>query len=107
MPKNPSQFENSIVSGTTSAFQGPTNATPDTVDNVPSVAGNLIQKFELVNESETTGDDIQVSMDGGTTFFTVEPDKAYEWEPKNIRQLEIKSPVASVPYQITIDFEDY
>jgi len=107
MTTKPSQFESTVISGSTKVFGGPTNVTPLVVNDIPAVAGNFIQKYELINQSTTLGDDIEISMDGGTTFFVLDPDNAYEWSPKSLRQLKVRSPIASVPFQVTIDFESF
>lgn len=99
------EFELKNAKGTTSVFTGNTDATPGNTTSVPGVAGNFVEKFEILNLSET--DTLSVSMDGGSTFYPVDVTTAFEWDPRGMKQLVIKSTAASQPYQATMNFEDF
>ncbi len=105
MPDISPEFELKNAKGTTSVFTGNTSATPGTTTSVPGAAGNFVEKFEILNLSET--DVLDVSMDGGSTFYPIDVTTAFEWDPRGMKQLVIKSTGASQAYQATINFEDF
>ena len=101
------EFDVQNVPGSTQVLSGTTDATPGNTTSIPAVAGNQIEMFELFNTSESSGDVIQLSMDGGTTFYEIDETTSLEWAPKSITQLVVKSTNPSVPWRAIINFEGF
>ena len=87
--------------GSTVAYSGTATTTPA---NVPSSADKIISGIGLEN---TDSNDMQVSMDGGTTYFTIAKKQFFSWNVKgNITQIQVKTPTSTATYQVVINFED-
>ena len=104
MAEQVQEYEFVNASGSTSVYSG--TATGSTV-SIPAVADKVIEKFELFNASPQTSRILQVSMDGGSTFFDIANETSYEWDPKGIKQLVIKSIGGATEYQLTINFQEF
>lgn len=86
--------------GSSIVYSGTATTTPA---NVPASAGNIISGFAIKNTG--TGD-LRISMDGGTTTWTLEKREFFSWNLKgNIRQLIVDTASGSTTYQIVINFE--
>ena len=98
----PDQFEVQDNKGTSVTYSGTATTTSA---NVPSSAGNKISGFGLDN---TGTEDMQISMDGGTSWKTVDKKAYFSWEVKGEpTQLQVKTLANTTTYEITINFEDY
>lgn len=96
-----SNHEISDNEGSTVVYSGTATTTPA---NVPASAGNIMSGFGLQN---TGNENMQISMDGGTTYFTVGKKDFFAWDVKgNITQVQVKTPASTTTYEIVINFED-
>jgi hypothetical protein len=87
--------------GSSVVYSGTATTTPA---NVPSSAGNIISGFILRNSGTN---DMQISMDGGTTYFTVDKRGNFSWNVKGeITQVQVKTAVSTTTYELLINFED-
>lgn len=94
-------FEISDNVGSTVVYSGTANTTPA---NVPSSAGNVISGIGVDNTGSL---DMQISMDGGTTYKTVGRGEFFSWDVKGqIKQVQVKTPTSTSTYEIVINFED-
>ena len=86
--------------GTTTTFSGTATTTPA---NVPSTAGNVISGLGLDN---TGNQDIQISMDGGTSYKTVGRGEFFTWDVKGgITQVQLKTLSSTSTYELTLNRE--
>lgn len=86
--------------GSTKVESGTATTTPA---NVPSVAGAIISGFACDN---TGANDMEISMDGGLTYKTVEKRAFFSWNVKgNITQLVVRTPSSTTTYEIVINYE--
>lgn len=73
--------------------------------SIPAVADKRIDEFVIQNLDET--ENLLVSLDGGTKFWTIFPCSHLAWTPKgDIEQLMIKSSSGSVDYEALINFAE-
>jgi hypothetical protein len=87
--------------GSTVAYTGTATTS---VQNVPSVADKVISGFGLT----VSGNNVQISVDGGTTFFNVPRRGSITWDVKGeIQQLQIKTSFGSTDFDLLINFEDF
>jgi len=94
------QFEQIDASGTTTHINGTVGLT---YINIPSVAGDKIIDVAIHNNS-TGVNDLHVSFDGGTNFWTVLAGQKDAWTLKgNLTQFKIKGSTASVNFQILLN----
>lgn len=86
--------------GSSVVYSGTATTTPA---NVPSSPGEVISGMSI-----STGlNDILVSFDGGTTFFTVSRRGFFSHNVKGeITQLVVKTLTGTSDYEILINFED-
>lgn len=98
--KQPDQTEIKDNVGSTEGFSGTATTS---VANIPSIAGNIISGFMF----QVTGSNVQISADGGTTFFDLPKNATGFKDVKGeITQLQIKTSSGSAPYSLWVDFED-
>lgn len=73
----------------------------------PSVAGNAIDKFSLVNLENSR--DLQWSLDGGTTFVTLPGGTS--WDDQKLKgdvtQIFLRSGSSTVNFQLVLELEAY
>lgn len=87
--------------GSTEVFTGTATTTPA---NVPTVADKIISGFGINN---TGSQSIEVSMDGGTTFYTIKKSIFFSWNVKGeILQLVVQTPSGTTDYEMIINFEE-
>jgi len=73
------------------------------VASVPSVAGNAISQCLI----RALDKNIEISLDGGTTFLMMEKNDALTWDVKGeITQIQIKTSVATGAYRMLINTEE-
>lgn len=100
-------FELTDQSGTTEHF----NVTLTTSNqSIPAVADKVISEFlvfvkpQLALPSTTA----QISLDGGSNFFTVTRGGSLGWTPKGgVKQIVAKSSNTTLDVQFLINFEEY
>lgn len=86
--------------GSTVAYSGTATTT---AANVPATAGNIISGALVEN---TGSNDLEVSYDGGTTYYTLLKKQFVSWDIKGeITQLVVKTPTGTTTYQALINFE--
>lgn len=86
--------------GTTVAYTGTATTT---VANVPSVAGEAISQCLV----QSLDKNLEVSFDGGTTYFPFERNGLLTWDVKGRpTQLKVRTSAATCPYRIIINFEE-
>ena len=76
--------------------------------NFPAVAGPPISEFIIQCPDDQDIDNrLQVSMDGGTNFFTLQPSGNLAWTPKGqtVTQLTLLGNAASVQYEVIANLE--
>lgn len=80
-----------------------TGTASTTVAAVPAVADKVISGFAIDNIGTN---DILISMDGGSTFKTVNKKAFFSWNVKgNIKQLFVKTLTGTSDYEIVINYE--
>lgn len=86
------EFEITDIEGEVLTFSG-TLPNPPATDTFPAVAGNFITEFEVVNVSSQAGREIELSLDGGTTFNKTIPGNggSFSWSPKKLQQIVIRA----------------
>lgn len=94
------QFESEDNIGSTRGYSGVATVV---AANVPAVAGKAISGFMWAID----GENLEISADGGLTFFKV-PKKSEGFKDIKGRptQLIVKTSVATCGYSLWIDFED-
>lgn len=86
--------------GSTVVYSGSATTTPA---GVPSVAGAAISQALI----EPSGNDFQVSFDGGTTYKSVKRNAVLTWDIKGSpTQLFVKTTSGTSAYEIMINFEE-
>jgi hypothetical protein len=104
MPDEYPQFEGQDTEGSSDHFNGTVGTT---ATNVPSSAGNVISEF-LVDCPKDSPGNLLVSLDGGTTFKTVNRGGVWIWTPKgNMTQIKIKGTNANTDYEIVMNREPF
>lgn len=94
-------FEVSDNDGSTIVYSATATTTPA---NVPASPIGVISGFLVDN---TGANEMQVSMDGGTTFKTIAKREFLSWNVKGcITQLVVKTPSATTTYEIIINHEE-
>jgi len=97
------QFETQDLDGTTDHFNGTVNTTPI---NVPSVAGGVIAEVMLHVPRQPGSAIIEISFDGGVSYFEVEERNTIVVPTKGgITQIKIKSGGGTRSYQIIMNRE--
>jgi hypothetical protein len=102
-------FEIENSEGSTQCFEGVTNVTPNQIGAIPAVPSNNIESFIFQNEADDSreNDKIQISMDGGVTFLTLNFGDFFQWKPINCKQIVYKSSASQVPFKAVINFEGF
>ena len=86
--------------GSTEAFSGTANTTPA---DVPGSPDKVISQALIAADDR----DLQVSFDGGTTYFTFNKSEILTWDVKGkITSLKVKTPTGTAAYRIILNFED-
>lgn len=101
-----SAMEVQDLSGTTAHFTG----TVGTISvALPSSPGNIISEVVIKCPFQTpTTKQLQVSFDGGVTYFTLDPGEFIGWSVKGKRrQIHIKGAVVGVVYDVIMNREGY
>lgn len=94
-------FEVSDNVGSTVVYSGTATTTPA---SVPSTPGNAISGFLIENTGTVS---MQISMDGGTTFKTIQKRGTFSWNLKgDKKQLVVKTLATTTTYELVINFED-
>ena len=95
------QFDSQDNLGSSVAYGGTATTTPT---SIPAVADKKISGFMF----SFSGANIEISTDGGTTYFEF-PKNAYGF--KNVKgeptQILIRTTTGTTGYKLWIDFEDY
>lgn len=95
-----SQFEGADVSGTTSHINGTVGLT---YVNIPASPGDKIVDLAIHNLS-TGVNNLEVSFDGGTNFWTVLAGQKDGWSLKSKpTQFKLRGTTASVNYQVLLN----
>lgn len=88
------------LEGSTVVYSGTATTTPA---NVPSSAGAIISGALVENTGSL---DLQISYDGGTTYFTLGRGENVSWTIKGrITQIKVKTPSSTTTYQAIVNFE--
>ena len=96
---NAGQIEVSDNEGRSEAFSGTATTS---VTNIPSSAGQKISEALVAVD----GNNVQISFDGGTSFWDVPKKAAFAWDVKGeITQIQIKTSSGSTDYSILVNFE--
>lgn len=94
------QFESSDNIGSTVAFNGTATTS---VQSIPAVADKIISGFGLT----VSGNNVEISTDGGATFFRLPRRASITWDVKGeIRQIQIRTSSGSTDFDFLINFED-
>ena len=94
------QFETEDNAGRTENFSGTATTT---VSQIPAVAGESISGYLFIADERN----IELSDDGGITFFPVKNGEAIIWDVKgNITQLHVRSTGGNRDYRCKINFEE-
>ena len=95
----PSQFETQDNVGTTIAYSGTATTTAAAV---PAVADKVISGFMWVVD----GSNVEISADGGVTFFRLPKNsQGYKDIKGSPQQLRIRTSSGSTGYDLWVDFE--
>lgn len=115
MGHNIPEFEIKNSEGVSVAYQGNTAAVINDISSIPSIANKEIEDFYIENLAPIEGpfstpainieSELYVSIDGGMSFTTVYAGQAFEYNPRKLQQLVIKSNVSLLPYKAIINFE--
>lgn len=100
------QFEMTDTLGSTVHVNGPAGTT--SAINIPTVAGPIISEILLMVDPVLTpaSGKIELSFDGGTTWFPVFQGGSLAWSPKgNITQFKLKASNNNHKYYILINRE--
>lgn len=101
MAETTPQFEQVDNAGRTENFSGTATTSPV---NVPAVANEKISGYLVVAQDKN----LQVSDDGGTTYFTFDDGDAMAWDVKGeITQIQVKTSSGTADYKIKINFEEF
>lgn len=93
------QFETSDNDGSTTAFSGTATTTPA---DIPAVADKVISGFVF----QVDGENVEISADGGTTYFKVPKKGTGSKDIKgNITQLKVRTSTGTTDYSFWVDFE--
>lgn len=96
-----SNFEGSDLTGSTDHFSGSVGTS---MISVPASPGNAIAEVLVRNSDENNN--LLVSFDSGSNFFTLLPLDAMLWSLKgNKTEIEIKGSAAGVGYEIIMNRE--
>lgn len=100
------QFESADLQGSTDHFNGTVGTTAITV---PSTPGNVIAEVMVKNaRTNPSTNELYVSFDGGTNFFTIEPRTAVAWSVRgNKTQIHIKASMSNTGYEIILNRETF
>lgn len=98
------------VDGKTRQYVGTTASTADF--NIPSSPLGQLERFSIeCRGSSPGGATLGISLDGGTTFWTIEAGVAWSWDPKKdasgtaIQQAVLRPSVAGLLYQAVVNYE--
>lgn len=98
---DPVSFETD-TSGSTAQYNDTATTSPA---NIPSSAGSVISNV-LLRNTNTSNVDLLLSLDGGTTFFTIPPQHQYEGSPQgDLTQIIVKSSSSTCNYESIVDFK--
>jgi hypothetical protein len=106
MPDLVTGFELEDTKGSTEQFNGSVTTAID----IPSVADKVISELIIQNVSKASRKVLQLSFDGGSTYFDISRFGHLAWTLKgpDMRQVRIKSSDGTaVDYQAIINFEEY
>jgi hypothetical protein len=97
------QFEISDLAGTVTHFSGV--ATTVAVQ-IPAVPSTVIAEVLIRNTNDFGSDKLQVSFDGGVSYFDIDTKDALACGPKGqITSIHIRSSSGSVNYQVIMNRE--
>jgi hypothetical protein len=97
------QFETTDLVGSTTHFSGTATTTPVQLPGSPST---VISEVLIRNTNSTGLQKLQVSFDGGTSYFDIEQGDTLIWGPKGeITSVYIRSSSGTVSYQLIMNRE--
>ena len=89
-----------VTTGTTDHFNGTATTSPA---NVPASAGNAITSV-MVKNTNSANINLQVSFDGGSTFYDIERGEVLSGEPKgSLTQFIVQTASSTATYQSIVN----
>lgn len=111
MGQKGSEFEIKNSEGITTSEEGTTSSSVGSVTSVPPTPDKLIETILLENDSEiidgTVDNELLFSLDSGTTWKKLYAGRFFQFEPKGVKQVLLKSNVANCPYRISLTYEQF
>lgn len=90
--------------GSTVAYSGTATTTPA---SVPAVAGNIINQIAL-KRSPTGSQNLEISMDGGSTYFPITKADQLTWDVRGeITQVLLRTTASTITWNMLINFEEF